>query len=342
MVPERWQAGWDENLAVARLADDAGIDFLLPIARWKGYGGETDFQGTCLETITWATGLLASTRRITVFGTVHAPLFHPIIAAKQFVTADHVGHGRFGLNLVPGWNEGEFEMFGVELSDHEARYDRAQEWLDAVKAIWSATDDFDFRGEHYTMLGVRVKPKPVGGTRPMIMNAGASPRGRTFALQNCDAYFTGARLETLTAAAEKVAEIRAEAAIHGNDIGVYTLGQVICRPTRAEAEAYNRWCTEEHVDWGAVDAFIGLRRQEHPGGLDRLRRELAAQFSGFSMCGDPDDVAGMLARVSAAGFDGIGFSFVNYLADLPYFCDEVLPRLERLGLRVPVHALEET
>ena len=61
-VPERWKADWDETLAMAQMADDAGIDFLLPIARWKGYGGETDWQGTTFETITWATGLLAATQ----------------------------------------------------------------------------------------------------------------------------------------------------------------------------------------------------------------------------------------------------------------------------------------
>ena len=54
-----------------------------------------------------------------MFGTVHAPLFHPIIAAKQMVTADHIGDGRFGLNIVGGWNEGEFEMFGVEQREHD-------------------------------------------------------------------------------------------------------------------------------------------------------------------------------------------------------------------------------
>ncbi len=63
---------------------------------------------------------------ITVFGTVHAPLFHPLIAAKEMVTADHVGEGRFGLNIVVGWNEDEFEMFGVEQRDHENRYAYAQ------------------------------------------------------------------------------------------------------------------------------------------------------------------------------------------------------------------------
>src|SRR5918911_5578578 len=80
LVPERWSGSWADCLALARMADKAGIEFLLPIGRWKGYGGETDYQGTTLETITWATGLLAATQRVTVFGTVHAPLFNPVIA----------------------------------------------------------------------------------------------------------------------------------------------------------------------------------------------------------------------------------------------------------------------
>ena len=82
LVPERWSGSWPDNLKLARMADEAGIDFLLPIGRWKGYGGDTDYQGATLETITWATGLLALTKRVTVFGTVHAPLFNPVIAAK--------------------------------------------------------------------------------------------------------------------------------------------------------------------------------------------------------------------------------------------------------------------
>ena len=172
------------------MADDAGIDFILPIGRWKGYGGDTDFHGETLETITWATGLLGSTRRITVFGTVHAPLFHPIIAAKQMVTADHVSEGRFGLNIVAGWNDGEFQMFGVTQREHEARYAYAQEWIDAVKRCWGPEDDFDFNGELLKLGKVRAKPKPFANTRPIIMNAGSSGPGQAFALRNCDAYFT--------------------------------------------------------------------------------------------------------------------------------------------------------
>ena len=50
-VPERWSASWPDCLRLARMADEAGIDFMLPIARWKGYGGDTDFHGSTLETI---------------------------------------------------------------------------------------------------------------------------------------------------------------------------------------------------------------------------------------------------------------------------------------------------
>src|SRR5262249_38032734 len=137
LVPERWSGSWPDNLRLARMSDDAGIDFLLPIARWKGYGGGTDYQGAPSGTLTSASRLLASTKKITVFGTVHAPLFNPIIAAKEFVTADHIGEGRFGLNLVVGWNEDEFQMFGVTQRQHDERYEYAQEWVEVLKLAWS-------------------------------------------------------------------------------------------------------------------------------------------------------------------------------------------------------------
>ena len=61
MAPERWSGDWADNLALARMADAAGIDFMLPVGRWKGYGGESDYQGATFESVSWATGLLAKT-----------------------------------------------------------------------------------------------------------------------------------------------------------------------------------------------------------------------------------------------------------------------------------------
>jgi dimethylsulfone monooxygenase len=339
-VPERWTASWPDCLRLARMADAAGIDFMLPIGRWKGYGGDTDFHGSTLETITWAVGLLSATRRMTVFGTVHAPLFHPLIAAKEFVTADHVGEGRFGVNLVVGWNEGEFEMFGVSQREHDARYDFAQEWLDAVRRAWSEHDEFDFDGEFLRLKGVRAYPKPYGGTRPIIMNAGSSQVGQTFALRNCDAFFvaTAGSRTSLEGNARKVADIKRAALDFGREIEVYTVGQVICRPTQQEAEDYYRHAIIENADWGAIDGMLANKNitpQTIPAEeYEKKRQYFAANaIGGYPFVGTPDRVAGELESISRAGVRGIALSFVNYLDELPYFCAEVLPRLQRLGTR---------
>ncbi len=336
-VPERWSGSWPDCLRLARMADDAGIEFMLPVGRWKGYGGDTDYQGSTYETITWAAGLLAATRRITVFGTVHAPMFHPLIAAKQFVTADHIGEGRFGLNIVCGWNADEFTMFGAQLLDHDARYEHAREWLDAIKRAWSAADDFDFDGEYIQLKQVRAKPKPEGGSRPIIMNAGASPTGQAFAIANCDALFSMTPKGKLAEFATHVANAKALARARGRDLDVYTVAVVTCRPTVAEAEAYYRHCVFENADWAAVDRIMAMRgdtRERWPDDFEERRLHQANGMGGVPVTGDPDTVARELADIAAAGARGIAISFVNYLDELPYFCGEVIPRLRRLGLRM--------
>ncbi|HTH97961.1 MAG TPA: LLM class flavin-dependent oxidoreductase [Stellaceae bacterium] len=339
LVEERWSGSWSDCLALAQAADAAGIDFMLPIGRWKGYGGEVDYQGATLETMTWASGLLAATKRITIFGTVHAPLFNPLIAAKLFVTADQIGGGRFGLNVVCGWNEGEFDMFGVEQRDHDRRYDYAHEWIHIVKRAWDEPGNWDHKGEFFDLQGVRMNPKPVGGTHPLIMNAGASANGRAFALKNCDAFFTTASRRDLVQAAEKVREIKAEARSYGHEVGVYTVGVVTCRPTRKEAEDYYHYAAVEKADWEAVDNILALK-DISPETVGRetyeMRREAYANgMGGVPIVGDPDMVADALADLAQAGLSGIGISFVNYGRELPFFVDEVLPRLERKGLRQP-------
>ena len=338
MVPERWSGSWPDCLKLARMADDAGIEFILPIGRWKGYGGDTDYQGATLETVTWACGLLASTRRLTVFGTVHAPLIAPLIAAKEFVTADHIGEGRFGLNVVCGWNEGEFDMFGATLRDHETRYDYAQEWLDIIKLAWSPAEDFDFDGRFFQLKRVRAKPKPYGGSRPLIMNAGASPTGQAFAIRNCDALFSHvSSAMSLDETAGHVKKVKALARERGRDIDVYTVGVVTCRPTVRDAEEYWRHCIVDNADWGAVDNILAMRNitpETHgPEAFQRLRNHQANGMGGLPLVGDPDMVSQQLAQLTEAGIAGIAVSFVNYLDELPYFRDEVLPRLTKLGLR---------
>jgi alkanesulfonate monooxygenase SsuD/methylene tetrahydromethanopterin reductase-like flavin-dependent oxidoreductase (luciferase family) len=340
-VPERWSGSWEDNLALARMLDEAGFEFMLPVGRWKGYGGQTNFESAGFETVTWACGLLAATQRITAFGTVHAPLVHPVFAAKQFVTVDHVSRGRFGLNLVCGWNQDEFAMFGVDQREHDARYAYGSEWLKTIESIWSDEAGFDVTGNFINLRGVEGAPKPYGGTRPVIMNAGASDVGKAFAIAHCDFLFAAIRTK-LDDAASSVADAVAQAAAAGKgNFGVFTTANVVCRPTTHEAEEYYNYYANEQADWEAVDNMVGIGSKSasttmQPEHYRAMRIRFAAGYAGWPLVGDPDTVARGLVAMSEAGFSGVALGFVNYLAEFPYFRDEVLPRLQRAGLREPV------
>jgi alkanesulfonate monooxygenase SsuD/methylene tetrahydromethanopterin reductase-like flavin-dependent oxidoreductase (luciferase family) len=332
-APERWDATWDNNVAAAKRADAAGLEFLLPVARWQGYGGETDPEGSALETITWATGLLGATEGITVFGTVHVAFIHPIFAAKQIVTADHVGHGRFGLNVVSGGNAGEARMFGTELREHDERYAYTEEWVTIVKRIWSEHAPFDFHGKYFDLQRVIGKPKPYAGGRPLLLSAGSSPVGRAFAARHADCLFMVIIDESKLA--EELAAIRTQAGVDRR-VGVYASGHMVCRPTQKEAEEYYHYIVHEMGDWEAVDVIIGVRKESlsfPPDKLLQLRERFLSGTGTFPVVGSPDTVVAKFKALADAGLDGMAVGLVNYIDDFPLLRDEVLPRMQRVGLR---------
>jgi alkanesulfonate monooxygenase SsuD/methylene tetrahydromethanopterin reductase-like flavin-dependent oxidoreductase (luciferase family) len=334
-APERWVNSWENNLALGRMLDAAGIDFMLPIARWIGYGGETDFHGGVLETITWAAGLLASTERIAVFATIHTAANNPVVAAKQIATIDQIGGGRAGLNIVAGWNKPEYEALGLTLpDDHPTRYRYAQEWFDVVRKLWDSPEPFDWDGEFFHLKAVKGDPAPVRGRVPII-NAAGSGEGREFATRNADFLFTPAI--DLARSRDEIAALKAQAEGKGREVDVLTFAHVVCRPTREEAAAFLSRTADEQADWAAVDNLVRLQfahAQSFPHDLLKLIRDrMAAGHGGYPLVGTPEDVADGIAAIADAGFSGTTLSFVDYVAEFPYFRDTVLPLLEARGLR---------
>ncbi len=340
MLAERWHASWENNLKLAQLAEEVGIECMVPIARWKGYGGVSNPNGSSFESLAWACGLLAATRHLTVFCTIHVPLHHPLVAAKQMATADHIGTGRFGVNLVCGWNQDEFQMFGVSQHEHDARYEQGEEWWSIVKRTWAGDEPFDYEGTYYQLRGVEGSPRPYGAHDPLMMNAGSSPAGRRFAICHSDMHFDG--VNTPEDSRERITETKRLAREHGRDIQVWTPVGIVCRPTQKEAEDYVQYVVD-HADWGAIGYLADMhardaRSRTDPEGLLRRRgtgpmeRQVLARGA-YCAIGDPDTVTRELSRLRSAGFDGLALNFVDYLAELPYFAEAVLPRLERLGLR---------
>lgn len=333
-VPERWVSSWDNNLKLAQLADAAGIDFMLPIARWIGYGGETDFQNSVLETITWATGLLASTHNITVFATIHTAANHPVVVAKQLATIEQISRGRIGLNIVAGWNKPEYDALGLTLPDeHTVRYAYAQEWFDVVRKLWTAQAPFDWDGTYFHLRQVMGDPRPSAALP--IINAAGSGEGRAFAVANANFLFTPAI--DLARSAEEVAALKAQGQAAGRPIDVLTFAHVVCRPTEQEALDYVQHYARDNVDMAALDTLIRLQfahAQSFPHDLLALIRDrMASGHGGYPLVGTPEQVADGIMALHAAGFRGTTLSFVDYVAEFPYFRDTVLPLLAERGLR---------
>lgn len=332
-VPERWQASWDDNLTAAQIADRAGLEFVLPIARWKGFGGKNRVREHSFETFAWAAALAAATERVGLFMTVHVPLVHPLYAAKALATVDHISHGRAGLNIVCGWNPKEFGMFGTPLV--EKGYDQAAEWIEIVEKLYAADEPFDFDGEYYRLKDAISRPASLQVPRPVTMNAAFGAPGRDFAAAHCDYLFT--TFSEIGEAGKHVADIGERAKRVGRDVGCYTVAHVVCRETDAEAEAYYTRYAVTMADHAAVDQHMAGKKefsQSHDAhAYDRYRQRFAGGAGTYPLVGSPRKIADDMLAISAQGYEGIALSFVNYTQELPFFCDRVLPLLRDAGLR---------
>ncbi len=345
LAPERWRANWDDIVAMCQMADNAGLEFILPVAKWRGYQGKANVYGKSFETLTHGAAIGALTRRICVFSTVHVPLVTPAFTAKAIATIDHVTHGRAGLNIVCGWNQAEFDLHGVTI-DQDKRYEHGLEWWKIWAKLLEGGPEFDWDGEFFKLKRLQTDPVSIQRPRPIVMSAGFSPKGRDFAAQAADALFTN--MTHLDQAADMLAKVAHYAAPYGRTLPVFAMSHVVCRPSRQEAEDFYFYFAEEMADTEGQQYYRSNRGATVGSGNTLIARPFENRFmratgkkldgtypGSYPLIGTPDDIAEEIARMSAAGLAGTSIAFLDYLKEIPYFLQEVLPRLERLGLRAP-------
>lgn len=341
LTTQVWDSSWEHNVTAAQLAEEAGLEFMLPLSRWQGhrpYPREGDEAGGSFETITWASGILASTSRIAVFGTLSVAYCNPVFGAKQCVTAHHIGSGRFGLNVVSGSHPNDGPMFGVPPGDHDADYDYTEEWVTIAKRAWSESAPFDYSGTYFNLKNVTIKPKPFGGRSPMLISAGHSHRGRAFAIQHADALFTA--ITEMRNAAEEIRAARATST-DGQYVPIYGSSHLCTRPTRKEADEYYHYIVHELGDWTEMEQELPrwMRGRTMPvADVERLKERLISGVGTFLVIGSYDDVVETYRQLHEAGLDGVAVGMFDYIADAEILRDEILPRMERIGLRKPVTA----
>ena len=329
---------WASTLALAKLAAELEFEAIVPVGRWKGFGGVTNFNGPGFETFSWAAGIGASTRYPAIFATSHVPTVHPVMAAKQATTIDHITNGRFALNIVTGWNRPEIEMFGIDLIEHDARYDMALEWIEVIKRLWTEDEEFDHVGRFYNIRKGYLQPKPIQQPFPVVMNAGGSPRGREWAARYADVAFVNMDSHDLDACKARVDAYRAIAREHGREIQVWTNTYVVQGETEKEAKDFLRYYVDEKGDWEAAENLVstmGLNALTFPPEvMQDMKRHFIGGWAGYPIVGTREQVVDTMLTLSRkVGLDGILLSWARYEDGMREFKEKTLPLVQQAGLR---------
>lgn len=151
------------------------------------------------------------TQSIGLGATYSTTYYTPFHVARTFATLDHLSGGRAAWNVVTSVNDSEAQNYGFDQTlDHDARYDRADEFLEATVGLWDSWEDdalvldreggvfadpdkvheLDHRGEWFSVRGPLTVPRTPQG-RPVLLQAGSSGRGRDFAARWAELIFTG-------------------------------------------------------------------------------------------------------------------------------------------------------
>ncbi|RTL70291.1 MAG: LLM class flavin-dependent oxidoreductase [Pseudonocardiaceae bacterium] len=213
-------------------------------------------------------GIIGATSRIGIGATYSTTYYDPFHVARTFATLDHLSGGRAAWNVVTSVNDSEAQNFGLESHlDHDERYDRAHEFLEAVGALWDSWEDdalildqasgefadpakvheVNHDGKYFSVRGPLTVPRTPQG-RPAILQAGSSGRGREFAAQWADMIFTAD--PGLPVAQQHYKDQRERIAATGRDpdsVKILPMAYAVVGETQAIAEEKERLFLDAYV-----------------------------------------------------------------------------------------------
>ncbi|SDZ49378.1 LLM class flavin-dependent oxidoreductase [Herbiconiux ginsengi] len=340
---------WERSSKLIKLAEDIGFDYQVPFGRWIGGGGATNFNGAALDFLASAAATAPITERMGVISTAHITYgFHPLHIAKFGATIDHISNGRWGLNIVSGYQAQERAAFGrLDELDHDEAYDMAEEFVVLMKHLWHEKERFNFEGKYYQSYGAVVAPGPSRNPRPVLMNAGGSPKGIDFAVRNVDVVFTLA--PSLEGYREKVSQIRELSTKYNRKVKIATMSWASIEATDELAEERLAWY-EDQIDleavYGYYQALAGIdtfgagdtspKSDDYPE-YKGLTKEFVKTFSlGMTsprLYGSPETVAEKIRALHDVGIESLFINFADPQKGLHQMQDDVLPILRKMGLR---------
>jgi FMN-dependent oxidoreductase (nitrilotriacetate monooxygenase family) len=251
-------------------------------------------------------GLVAgATRSIGLGATYSTTYYSPFHVARTFATLDHLSGGRAAWNVVTSVNDGEAQNYGFDqVLDHDARYDRADEFLEATTGLWDTWDDdalvldraggtfadpgkvreLGHDGEWFQVRGPLTVPRSPQG-RPVLLQAGSSGRGRDFAARWAELIFTGdPNIDVARSHYKDQKERIAELGRDPEAVKMLPMAYTVVGESRAHAEEREQVFLNQLVDPKASLTLLSELMNHDFSGLeldDPITDELIASVSGI-------------------------------------------------------------
>jgi FMNH2-dependent dimethyl sulfone monooxygenase len=336
-IEQRTEWSYDYNRTLALMAERAGFDYALSQVRYTAsYGAEYQHEST-----SFSLALVLATERLKLIAAVHPGLWQPAVLAKWLATADHLSGGRIAVNVVSGWFADEFRQLGEPWLEHDERYRRSAEFMQALRAIWTQ-DEANLAGDFYRIRDFSLKPKPLsweGRPHPEIFQGGNSTAARGNGGRYADWYFSNGK--DFDGVREQLADLRAISAESGRGDGGPRFGLngfVIVRDTEAEArEQLREIVAHAHVDavkgFGAAVKQAGQSTSDKKGmWADSSFEDLVQYNDGFrtQLIGTAEQVAERIVAYRALGVDLILAGFLHFQEEVQRFGSDVMPLVREM------------
>jgi pyrimidine oxygenase len=324
---------WELNRDFIKLAEDNGFKFALSQVTLAGWGGKTQHWDRALESFTLMSALAAVTTNIRLYASVAVLTIPPPIVARMAVTIDDIADGRFGVNIVSGYNKRQYAQMGLWPGDEffSSRYDYSTEYVQILKELWSKGES-DFKGKYFEMDHCKLGPLPANEIE--VVCAGASGRGLDFTAEYGDYSFL-----MPAGGAEGVrkanSDLQEAARRHGRKVGSYILQMVILADTDEEAQAKVQHY-KDGADLEALELALGDALADASGTTaQRIGMLRESVFFGLNLlAGSPETVGRELQEIGdTEGTAGVMLTFDEPMNGLERFCADVMPRLK--GVAAP-------
>ncbi|KAL7626413.1 hypothetical protein AAE478_003185 [Parahypoxylon ruwenzoriense] len=321
------------NKQVVQKAESYGFDFALSMIKLRGFGGKTEFWDHNLESFTLMAALAAVTSKIQLYASTAILTLPPAIVARMATTIDSVAPGRFGVNIVTGWQLAEYSQMGLWPGDEYFgyRYDYATEYVQVMNELWKDGVS-NFKGKYFKMDDCKLSPRPKDGVK--IVAAGQSGRGVEFASQYADFNFTlGHGINTPTAFGQATSRLVEATRETGREVGSYVLFMIIAEETDEAAQAkwklYSDGLDREAASWMISQSSKDVNADAHSSAKNFSVPEGTVSLNMGTLVGSYEKVAAMLDEIAAVpGTKGIMMTFDDFLEGIDKFGQRIQPLMK--------------